>query len=120
MSHKVVEFYCDIACPYNYIASCLLPSIASRNGATIEWKPVLLGGIYDLVKAPMGKAGSASDVEPPQKRLLSSQDLQRTVDRHGLEFSWHPQHPVRSLYGNGVSPPVVSWRGFHVLVLHVL
>lgn len=107
MTPPIVEFYCDIACPYNYIASCLLPEIASRNAARIEWKPVLLGGIYDLVKAPMGKGGSASDVDPPQKRLLSSLDLQRTIDRHGLDFSWHPHHPVRSLHGNLALYPLI-------------
>ena len=97
-----VEFYCDIACPYNYIASCLIDQVAQRAHGVILWKPVLLGGVYDLVKAPMGKAGSASDVDPPQKKVLASLDLKRTVQRHNIPFNWHPSHPVKSLYGKWV------------------
>ena len=41
-----VEFYYDIVCPYAYLAAMQIENIAVECDFTIEWKPVLLGGIY--------------------------------------------------------------------------
>ena len=40
---KEVVFYYDVVCPFAYMASRLIEGVASRNGAKILWKPVLLG-----------------------------------------------------------------------------
>ena len=72
------------------MASRLVEAMGQRTGAEIIWKPVLLGqtetlrytaynvlhcfvtrlltgGIYDLIKAPQGKDGSATEVMSPAK-----------------------------------------------------
>ena len=36
-------FYYDVVCPFAYMASRLVEGMARRAGATITWKPVLLG-----------------------------------------------------------------------------
>ncbi|GBG27152.1 Glutathione S-transferase kappa 1 [Hondaea fermentalgiana] len=72
---------------------------AAREGATFEaeWKPVLLGGLYELSQAPQGKKGSATDAMPANKRQLLDQDLQRELKRCGIPFKRNDKHPVRSL-----------------------
>jgi len=92
-----VVFYYDVVCPYAYLASQRIESIAERNGARVEWRPTLLGGVYEATKAPQGKDGSASDVMPANKKALSARDLQLQLKRFGVPLNWHPQHPVKSV-----------------------
>jgi len=96
MSKKVIFCY-DIVCPYAYIASRRIEAIAKSNDATLEWMPVLLGGLYKLDQAPQGKDGSASDVMSPTKKALGARDLRRTLERYQVPLSFHSNHPVRSV-----------------------
>ncbi len=52
---KKVIFYYDTICPYAYIASTRIENICKKNNALVEFKPVLLGGIYKETEAPQGK-----------------------------------------------------------------
>lgn len=58
---------------------------------------MLLGGLYDLTKAPQSKNGSATDVMPPAKKAIHSQDFKRTCQRYQLPIKMHEQHPLRSV-----------------------
>ena len=42
---RSVEFYYDIVCPFAYTASHLVRDLAARTGATVNWRPVLLGAL---------------------------------------------------------------------------
>ncbi|EMF08708.1 thioredoxin-like protein [Sphaerulina musiva SO2202] len=103
MSHNpgpIVEFYYDISCPYAYIASTKISSLASRTSAHIIWRPVLLGAIYRATLAPQGAGGSASDIFNSTKKSITSRALQRTITRHGIPFrqpKFHPQKTTAAL-----------------------
>ena len=43
---KKITFCFDFGSPTVYLASTQLPKIAERNSAELEYKPVLLGGIF--------------------------------------------------------------------------
>ena len=43
MSHKAVEFFFDVGSPTAYLAWTQLPAIAKEAGASIVWRPMLLG-----------------------------------------------------------------------------
>ncbi|KAJ3220562.1 hypothetical protein HK099_004209 [Clydaea vesicula] len=92
-----IEFYYDIVCPFAYIASTRVEEAVGRHNGIVIWKPVLLGGIYDLIKAEQGKAGSASDVMPVNKKIAFSKDLERTIKRYKIDLNFHKNHPVKSL-----------------------
>lgn len=111
-----VVFTFDIVCPYAYVASTRIEAVAQRTGASLEWRPVLLGGLYRHTKAAQGAAGSASDTMPAvrfavrsarnldpflvhaqAKAALSAKDLFRNAARFGVPLNYHPQHPVKSL-----------------------
>jgi 2-hydroxychromene-2-carboxylate isomerase len=49
MSDRRIEFFFDIICPYAYIASFKIASIANKCGANLIFKPTLLGGIDRLL-----------------------------------------------------------------------
>ncbi|KAJ3061627.1 hypothetical protein HDU98_002443 [Podochytrium sp. JEL0797] len=93
-----LEFFFDIVCPYAYIASMRLENLRVQCDASdIVFTPVLLGGIYELTKAPQGKAGSATDVMNSRKSKVLSEDFQRTFERFKIPLNWNKKHPVRSL-----------------------
>ena len=93
-----LAFYFDVVCPYAYIASSRVEVLCLRCGATLEWKPCLLGGLYHATKAPQGKAGSATAAMSAQRVAIATQDLRREVRRAGLPPLNPPaSHPVRTL-----------------------
>lgn len=84
----------------------------SAAGTNVVWRPVLLGGLYDLTNAPQGKDGSAMDVPmPDSKKKLLSADFQREIRRYALPLKFHPQHPLKSVDGK---PLAASFRATHL------
>jgi 2-hydroxychromene-2-carboxylate isomerase len=65
--------------------------------SSLEFRPVLLGGLYKNSKAPQGKDGSASDVMPTAKKALFGRDLLLSAHRLGVPLNMHPRHPVKSI-----------------------
>jgi 2-hydroxychromene-2-carboxylate isomerase len=97
MSPPILEFHYDISCPFAYIASTRIESLAKRTGAKLVWKPVLLGAIYRATAAPQGAAGSASDVFNSAKKAVTAQSMKRTIRRYGIEYNPPPQHPRKTV-----------------------
>ncbi|KAI0024708.1 protein disulfide [Xylariomycetidae sp. FL0641] len=106
-SSPVVEFYYDIVCPFAYLASTRITAVASRSGATVVWRPVLLGGIYGATSAPQGAAGSATDAMNATKRAAFRQAFARTRRRQQLRFAGAPAPPRKT--------PVAALRLLHAL-----
>ena len=54
---KEVDFYFDFASPNAYLSHKVMQSIKEKTGATVNYIPVLLGGIFKLTnnKPPMEK-----------------------------------------------------------------
>ena len=46
MSGHAIKFYFDYNSPYSYVASLRVEELCQRAGATLEWLPVVLGGIF--------------------------------------------------------------------------
>ena len=63
---KQIDFYFDIVSPYSYFASMLIENVARRGNAKVNWKPFLLGGVFNAVGTtdPPG-------VHPTKKPYLS-------------------------------------------------
>lgn len=89
----VLTFYYDVVCPYAYLGSTLVDSLAERAGVEVVWRPILLGGLFKALEAPQEPARAM----PPAKARLNSLDLLRQADLLGVDVAWHPRHPVRSV-----------------------
>ena len=57
---RTVEYFFDFGSPTAYLAWKQLPKIAAEAGATIVWRPMLLGGVFKAT-------GNASPVTVPAK-----------------------------------------------------
>jgi 2-hydroxychromene-2-carboxylate isomerase len=90
-----VEFQFDFGSPNAYLAELALSGIAKRTGATFEYVPVLLGGIYKATNN-MSPAESLRGIRnKPEYQAL---ETQRFIRRHGITtFKQNPFFPVNTL-----------------------
>ena len=84
-SMKKLTFYYDIVCPYAYLASHRIEDVAERCGATVDWQPVLLGGIYKSIEAPQVPSGTWSE---PRARLGALDLLRQAANRSRAPSGW--------------------------------
>ena len=87
---KEVEFYFDVGSPAAYLAWTQLPRIAQEAGATIAYKPFLLGGVFQAT-------GNRSPMEVPAKGKYMQGDLERHARRYGVPFRHNPHFPINTL-----------------------
>ena len=90
MSERKIEFYFDVGSPTAYLAWTQLPKIAAETGATIAWRPMLLGGVFKA-------AGNASPITVPAKGRWMGEDIGRWADRYGVTFRFNPHFPINTL-----------------------
>ncbi len=87
---KKVEFYYDFSSPYTYIASTRIEKICEDNGAELEWKPMLLGGLFNDTGVKPAK-------EIENKFAYIKQDTKDSAKRYGVEFHFPEVFPLNSV-----------------------
>jgi 2-hydroxychromene-2-carboxylate isomerase len=92
---KTVDFIFDFASPNAYMCHKVLPEIAARTGATFNYIPCLLGGIFKATgnQAPM-MAFNGIKGKLEYDRL----EIERFLKKHDLsKFAMNPHFPVNTL-----------------------
>lgn len=87
---KRVEFYYDFSSPYTYIASTRIEKICEDNGAELEWKPFLLGGLFN-------DTGVKPAIEIGNKFAYIKQDTEDSARHYGAEFKFPAIFPLNSV-----------------------
>ena len=87
---KAVEFYFDVGSPASYLAWTQLPEIAQQARSEVEYRPFLLGGVFQAT-------GNRSPMEVPAKGQYMQDDLQRYAQRYGVPFRHNPHFPINTL-----------------------
>ena len=87
---KKVEFFYDFSSPYTYIASTRIEQICEDNGAELEWKPFLLGGLFN-------ETGVKPAIEIDNKFKYIKQDTRDCAGRYGVEFRFPDLFPLNSV-----------------------
>jgi 2-hydroxychromene-2-carboxylate isomerase len=90
-----VEFLFDFGSPNAYLAHKVIPEIEKRTGATFEYTPVLLGGIFKATgnKSPVEAFGHIKN-----KLAYEGLETQRFVKKHGItDYQMNPFFPVNTL-----------------------
>ena len=90
MIDKTVEFFFDFGSPTTYLAYTQLPRIARETGATLMYRPMLLGGVFKAT-------GNASPVTVPAKGRWMGGDIARWAQRWGVPFAFNPHFPINTL-----------------------
>lgn len=87
---RAVEFYFDVGSPAAYLAWTQLPKIVRQARCEIEYRPFLLGGVFQAT-------GNRSPMEVPAKGQYMQDDLQRFARRYGVPFRHNPHFPINTL-----------------------
>lgn len=87
---KTVEFYFDFGSPTTYLAWTQLPALCAETGASLIYRPMLLGGVFQAT-------GNASPVSIPSKGRFMLQDLQRFARRYQVPMQFNPHFPINTL-----------------------
>ena len=87
---KIVEFYFDFGSPAAYLAFTQLPALCAETGATVVWKPMLLGGVFQAT-------GNHSPVTIPAKAPYVFKDFARFARRYGVPLNNNPFFPINTL-----------------------
>lgn len=87
---RTLEFYFDYGSPYSYLADTQVEAIAQRAGATLQRKPMLLGGVFKAT-------GNASPMTVALKSKWSAFDMPMWARHYGVPFQRNPFFPVNTL-----------------------
>jgi len=86
-----VEFYFDFGSPTAYLAHCRLQQLAAQYDLTVEYRPMLLGGVFKATD-------NMSPVAIPAKgKYMLEQDLPRFAKRYGAPLNFNPHFPINTL-----------------------
>lgn len=85
----MLELWFDFSCPYAYLASRRAMALRLE----IDWRPMLLGGVFRGIGAGDGPMATLS----PQKQAHNVHDMYRWADRFGEPFRLPPAHPMRTV-----------------------
>ena len=87
---KTVEFFFDVGSPAAYLAWTQIPKIAAAAGARVDYKPMLLGGVFQAT-------ANKSPMEVPAKGSYMVKDLERFAKRYEVPFNHNPHFPINTL-----------------------
>ncbi len=87
---RTVEFYFDVGSPAAYLAWQRLPHICQETGASLAYKPMLLGGVFQAT-------GNQSPMSIPAKGRYLTADFERFARRDRIAFRHNPFFPINTL-----------------------
>ena len=87
---KTVDFYYDYGSPTAYLAWTQLPTICNKHGATLNYKPILLGGVFKGTDNQ-----SPVVIKPKGKWLLD--DVARYAKHYGVDYAMNPHFIVNTM-----------------------
>jgi len=90
----LLEFFFDCSSPWTYLAFAGIQPLAARVGVSIEWKPILVGGVFNSVNPEVYSARANPN---PRRMDHMRKDLQDWARLYGLEIGWPAVFPVNSV-----------------------
>jgi 2-hydroxychromene-2-carboxylate isomerase len=92
---KRLEFFYDVSSPWTYLAFVNVQALAKEEGAEIDWRPFLVGGVFNAVNPTMYRM---RENPVPARDAWVKQDLQAWARLAGLKIAFPPKvFPVNSV-----------------------
>lgn len=93
MTAHTLEVYWDFSSPFAYLGCSQAAALAQRTGATLEWRPMLLGGLFKAIGQVEAPILTWSDA----KRSYYLRDLARWADHWNVPFAFPSRFPILSI-----------------------
>ncbi|MFO0606651.1 MAG: 2-hydroxychromene-2-carboxylate isomerase [Polyangiales bacterium] len=90
---RTLEVYWDFSSPYAYLGCAQAEALARRTGATLVWRPLLLGGLFKSI----GQADVPLSTYPAAKQRHTGRDLERWAARWGVPFKFPSRFPMSTV-----------------------
>jgi len=87
---KTIEFFWDPASTYSYLAATQIEALAARCGATVEWRPFLLGKVFQAT-------GNQMPAALPAKGKYLFRDASLWARYYRVPFSMPKIFPLNSV-----------------------
>ncbi len=92
---RQLDFYFDCSSPWTYLAFHAVQPLAREAGAQIDWKPILVGGVFNAVNQTVYDSLPKPN---PRKQAYMQKDLQDWARLYGLGIKFPPTvFPVNSV-----------------------
>jgi len=89
---KTLEFYFDFGSPTAYLAHKRLQQLCAQYDLLIDYKPMLLGGVFKAT-------GNTTPVAIPAKgQYMLAHDLPRFARRYNVPLNINPHFPINTLH----------------------
>ncbi|MGE0821501.1 MAG: 2-hydroxychromene-2-carboxylate isomerase [Candidatus Binatia bacterium] len=89
-----VEFFYDYSSPWTYLAFTKIHGLCQKYNATLEWRPILVGGIFNTVNPSVYEFRERG---VPAKTKYAAKDLQDWARFYGLTIISPTVFPVNSV-----------------------
>jgi 2-hydroxychromene-2-carboxylate isomerase len=90
---RTLEIYWDFSSPFAYLGSTQAEKLAERTGATLVWRPMLLGGLFKAI----GQVDVPLLAWSETKRRYYLEDLKRFAAYWGVPFRFPTRFPMVTL-----------------------
>ena len=94
MNANYIEFYFDCSSPWTYLAFAEIVSLSQRHELDIDWKPVLVGGVFNTVNQDVYEFRKKPN---PLKLKYSNDDLGLWSKVRGISIGFPEVFPVNSV-----------------------
>ncbi|GLI96675.1 2-hydroxychromene-2-carboxylate isomerase [Sphingobium sp. BS19] len=92
-----LEMFFDCSSPWSYLGFERIMPLAESFGLTVEWHPVLVGGIFNAVN-PGVEFNLFKEKFPPRKVDYHAKVMQDWADITGIKINFPPAgHPINSV-----------------------
>ncbi len=90
------EFFYDVTSPWTYLAFAGVQPIAQRYDLRINWRPVLVGGVFNAVNQELYKYREKAFAD---ERRMSAfiKDLTDWANYREIKIGWPDFHPVNAV-----------------------
>ncbi|HUP91694.1 MAG TPA: 2-hydroxychromene-2-carboxylate isomerase [Solimonas sp.] len=87
---QIIEFFWEPGSPYTYLAATQIGQLATEHGATVKWRPFLLGKVFEA-------RGTRLPAAIPAKAQYMFKDLARWSQVYKVPVTMPQVFPVHSL-----------------------
>lgn len=92
MPHTL-DLYWDFSSPFAYLGASQAEALAQRTGATLRWKPMLLGGLFRSI----GQVDAPMETFSAAKRAYVFEDMKRWAAHYGVPFAFPSRFPMSTV-----------------------